>query len=100
MPTRHARGWQAQKHYVRLLQILKENGRERLVQDTVYAETLRAVLRYWLVHDFTNPNWWHNDIGMPRNLSDLALMMGDVLSPEEKEGVTKLVGARFHGHAR
>ena len=85
-------GWQAQKHYVRLLQILKENGRERLVQDTVYAETLRAVLRYWLVHDFTNPNWWHNDIGMPRNLSDLGLMMGDVLSPEEKEGVTKLVG--------
>lgn len=85
-------GWQAQKHYVRLLQILKENGRERLVQDTAYAETLRAALRYWLVHDFTNPNWWHNDIGMPRNLSDLALMLGDTLSPEEKEGVTKLVG--------
>ena len=41
-------GWQAQKHYVRLLQILKENGRERLVQDTVYAETLRAVgARIW-----------------------------------------------------
>lgn len=85
-------GWQAANHYVRMLKILKDFGRDRLLQDAAYSEKMTGALRYWLCHDFTNPNWWHNDIGMPRNMADLTLMLRPVLSPADYARATELVG--------
>ena len=42
----------------------------------------RTSLNYWLKHDFRNPNWWWNEIGVPRTMADILLMM----KPELENG--------------
>ncbi len=50
------------------------------------ARTLLA-LDYWLQHDFRNPNWWHNQIGVPQTMGDtLVLLEQDVTLDELKRG--------------
>jgi chondroitin AC lyase len=46
------------------------------------ARTVEAALQNWVEHDYFCDNWWHNQIGTPRNLVDLMLLMGDELPPE------------------
>lgn len=38
-----------------------------------------GALKYWFIHDFENPNWWHNQIGTPLNVGNIAIMMHSVL---------------------
>ena len=52
--------WQSAQHYARIQAILKAFGEERLYRDGNYASRMIGALRYWLEHDYTNPNWWHN----------------------------------------
>ncbi len=42
-------------------------------------------LDYWLEHDVQNPNWWWNQIGVPRSLAPVLLMMQEELSPAQRE---------------
>lgn len=43
---------------------------------TLETDSLRA-LDYWTMHRFHNPNWWHNDIGVPQLMGDILLLLGD-----------------------
>ncbi len=72
-------GWKASLHYSRIERTLCMYGPKRLHEDAEYRERMTAALRFWVLHDFQNPNWWHNEIGMPRTISDILVMMADVL---------------------
>ena len=39
-----------------------------------------AALDHWLHNDYRNPNWWHNEIGVPRLLAPTLLLLSDELS--------------------
>lgn len=82
--------WGAAVHYTRLRRALILGGREKLDSDGNFAEAMRKGLKYWLMRDYKNPNWWHNDIGMPQAIGDLGLMLWDKLDAEEKERVIAL----------
>ena len=57
---------------------------------------LEASLDYWLTHDFENSNWWYNQIGVPRSLAPVLLLMGDELSdPRRKKGLEILRRAKI-----
>ncbi len=71
--------WGAEYHYGHIIQMILGFGRERLENDETYRSKLIGALRYWCVHDFSNPNWWHNDIGTPENLSDICTLLYDWL---------------------
>lgn len=47
------------------------------------AATLRA-LDYWTAHRFHNPNWWHNDIGVPTLMSAILTLLGDRVSGTQR----------------
>ncbi len=53
------------------------------------AEPLRpavlAALDHWLQNDYQNPNWWHNEIGVPRLLAPTLLLLKDELNPSQLE---------------
>lgn len=83
--------WDAAKHYTRIQTTLTIYGKDRLYQDETYRDTMIAALRFWVAHDYTNPNWWHNEIGMPRTISDIALMMWDVLPQDLREDTLTLI---------
>lgn len=84
-------GWAAAQHYLRIQRLLIAGGIDRFRDDQAYRERLIAALRYWLHHDFINPNWWHNEIGMPRTLSDICIMTWDYLSDDVRTRALELI---------
>ncbi|MDD5349245.1 MAG: polysaccharide lyase 8 family protein [Chthoniobacteraceae bacterium] len=40
---------------------------------------------HWLAKDYRNPNWWHNEIGVPRNVARILLALDGQLTPEQSE---------------
>jgi chondroitin AC lyase len=54
------------------------------------AKVLRA-LSYWTSQDYHNPNWWWNQIGVPRLAGDIALLMRPQLSRDEVSKVVEIM---------
>ena len=71
--------WRAAAHYRRLQTAIMVAGPQRLREDPVFTAKIIGALEYWLQKRFTNPNWWHNDIGVPRNIADILLLLYPVL---------------------
>ena len=82
--------WGSANHYNRLLRMLCQDGRERIETDADYRDKILGGVRYWLVKDFINPNWWHNDIGTPNHMTALGLMLWDLLPDDMREGMAAL----------
>jgi len=55
------------------------------------AVTLRA-LDYWLAKRFRNPNWWHNQIGVPMAARDIIVLLGDKLAGKRRAAALELLG--------
>ena len=83
--------WCAKQHYDRVLSILRGFGRSRLSEDSAYAKKMIGAFNYWLVNDFENPNWWHNQIGMPEGIGNIAIMMHSVLDRQTTSRAATLV---------
>ena len=79
------------QHYKRILRMLHSFGKQRLREDKEYIEKLNQAIRFWLTHDFTNPNWWHNEIGRPMNFGNIALMMSGYLEKDVFDGIINLM---------
>ncbi len=52
---------------------------------------LHLTMNWWFVNMPKCPNWWHNDIGVPKKMTTVLLMMRDELSPEEVQGGLKVL---------
>lgn len=44
---------------------------------------LMTALDYWLERDFNNPNWWHNQIGVPRSVGEIMLLLEKETTPRQ-----------------
>ncbi|MFD0895413.1 hypothetical protein KBB96_20245 [Luteolibacter ambystomatis] len=86
-------GWQPAEHVARLRamvgSVAKNEGNR--------AETLAAVHRafaFWIKSDLQCPNWWYNNIGMPKELAACGILLGKDLLPEEKRFLTEVLMPR------
>ena len=70
--------WDALDHLRRMQNRLMQSG-EAALDDAALMEDMRGALRFWLDRDFTNPNWWFNQIGMVSNLAAVILVLLDHL---------------------
>ena len=80
-------GWRAYSHLNRVLAMVK-TYKSPQATPPIKVELKPAIhkaLDYWLQHDFQNPNWWYNVIGVPRAIGDIAILMRGELGPEELE---------------
>ena len=84
--------WDSANHYNRLLRMLCQDGKEKLDSDENYRNKILGAIRYWLVKDPINPNWWHNDIGTPNHMTALGLMLWDYLPEDMQAGMAELAG--------
>jgi len=76
--------WPAAQHGSRILQLVIAADR---AADGEHARILAGVHRafgFWIRHDFKCPNWWFNNIGVPKTFATAAVLMGDELLPAEK----------------
>ncbi len=73
--------WDALDHLRRMQTRLMRTGEDSF-SDEGLMEDMRGALRYWLDNDFTNPNWWFNQIGMVSNLAVVVLVLLDHLTDD------------------
>ncbi|MDT8389748.1 MAG: polysaccharide lyase 8 family protein [Lentisphaeria bacterium] len=76
--TDQTRGaWRTARHLSRIedmARIYRDSDSAYRGNADVKAAILKA-LGYWLEHDFTNPNWWSNDIGVPQSILNILILM-------------------------
>lgn len=80
---RERSGWPSRSHM--------ERARDLAVLGRVVSA--KAAIAWWLANDPLNPNWWHNQIGIPRLLGEALVVLGDAVPPEWDAG-TRRVFAR------
>lgn len=85
--------WPATLHVTRMLslaKLYKSPGSEWEGSEAL-KDLLHSAMRWWFVNMPVCPNWWHNDIGVPKKMTTVLLMLRDELSPEEIEGGLKVL---------
>jgi len=55
-------------------------------------ESIRLSLDNWLTHQYKNPNWWHNQIGVPQYMRDIMVLLKGRLSPAERARALQVLG--------
>lgn len=87
--------WQANQHYTRVRLALLQKGAANLAADKDFCDKIEGLLRYWVKKDYTNPNWWHNQIGAPLLFADIALLLESANAPffdkELRDGISNIV---------
>jgi chondroitin AC lyase len=73
--------WKALAHLARLERITRAHYRAG-GKDPATRERILTSLGYWLRADPHNVNWWHNEIGVPRQVAAILVMLGDDAPPD------------------
>jgi chondroitin AC lyase len=85
--------WKAGAHLGRVLTIARAYYApgSTLAKKPEVAERIVASLGYWLKADPKNDNWWHNMIGVPLQVGDLLILMGNDAPPDLRDQGVKLM---------
>lgn len=81
-------GWQPSVHAARLLELAKVYHTDLYHQPEV-SRKIHAALRYWFQGNFRCTNWWYNEIGVPKMMGGVFLLMREELEPDEMEAAVK-----------
>lgn len=86
----HARsGWPPATHWTRLLAIVAAGRSGGAASDRpAWSVAVHRAFAFWIRHDFQCPNWWYNQIGVPKMAATTALLMGDQLTSTERQYLT------------
>ena len=78
--------WKTPAHLanIRLLALAYQSPDSPFYKSQNLKKSVLSSLVYWLQHDFQNPNWWWNVIGVPRSLGVILLTLEEELSTEQK----------------
>jgi chondroitin AC lyase len=93
----HARSaWEPGDHLTRMLNMIVYARRADTPTDesAKCIEGVHRALSFWIKHDFKCPNWWYNEIGGPKILGTIALLLNQDLKPAELKYITEISLAR------
>lgn len=85
--------WQPTLHLTRLYALAKlyADPSSSYYKDMTLGRTIHQGLDYWLSLKPQSPNWWHNDIGVPKKFTAILLMLYDELTKAEIAGGLELL---------
>lgn len=85
--------WSAAEHLDRTLVMAKASALYRNAghPDTALDAKVLLALRHWTSRDYQNPNWWWNQIGVPKAAGEIALLMQPPLSRDEVSNVVEIM---------
>lgn len=80
--------WPATLHVTRMYALAKlyKAGNVRWKNSDELGRLLHLTMGWWFENMPKCPNWWHNDIGVPKKMTSVLLMLRDELSREEVSG--------------
>ena len=90
--------WTTTRHLGNVLSLARayRSPQSKLHGEAELRSAVVASLDYWLEHDFQNPNWWWNRIGVPRGLAPILLLMeGELSDAQRRQGLGILGRARI-----
>ncbi len=72
-----------------------------LARDPAVRIAIARAWEFWFARDFTNVNWWYNEIGIPRTLATGLVLLRDELTPRELEqGIRILARAKIQAESQ
>jgi chondroitin AC lyase len=77
--------WPAAAHPERMLQLVIAAHAAPAAKHAQIMANVHRAFGFWLRHDFQCPNWWFNQIGIPKAFATIGVLMDDELLPAEKE---------------
>lgn len=77
--------WQVALHIGRTLALARLYASDGYKSQELH-NIIHAALQWWVEEHPINPNWWHNNIGVPRKMAETMLILQRELSPKEIEG--------------
>jgi len=85
--------WVARRHADRMRDMARVlNSKDpQAREDKGLREAAIRAYDHWISKDYRNPNWWQNEIGVPRAVAEFLLLMDGQLSPEQVEAGLKIV---------
>lgn len=86
-------GWSLNDHLSRTLSmaIAWKSPQSPDYKSTKLRNPLFSALNHWLNHDYINPNWWYPEIGIPRVLGQIMLLLKEDLSEQELKAGLKIL---------
>ncbi len=91
--------WPATLHVTRMYALAKiyKDGNDAWRGSEELKSLLHAGMAYWFRTMPKCPNWWHNDIGVPKKMTAILLMMRDELSDDEIDGGLRVLESSGFG---
>ena len=86
-------GWMPKNHADRILLLAKEYRRpgSDFYAQAETEEAVKRAMRYWFGRKLVCPNWWYNQIGIPKTLGPAFLLMEDRLDEKEKQEAVRVM---------
>lgn len=85
--------WSPSFHLIRVLDMARAYAAPQspLHGDPALGRAIHSALGHWLAKDYRCPNWWYNEIGVPRDMASILLLIENELSAQEKAAGLKIV---------
>jgi chondroitin AC lyase len=85
--------WQLWPHLIRIRDLALEwnNPASKHFHQEELRQVIHGGLDHWLQNRYKNPNWWHNEIGIPQTMRDLIVLMREDLSPAQLKGALEVM---------
>ncbi|WP_207513667.1 polysaccharide lyase family 8 super-sandwich domain-containing protein [Longitalea luteola] len=96
---REPAGWKVSRHLQRIKEMAQVWVTPMTVQyhDKQLWEKINVALDHWLLKRYKSDNWWHNEIGVPRYMRDiLVLLRNDLSALRLKQSLEILAQHKVH----
>ena len=89
--------WPPALHWARMKSMAAAANRDSTSADqrARLREAIHRAFAHWIAHDYTCLNWWYNEIGIPKLVGPVVLLLGAEAKPEEVRYATEVSLARF-----
>ena len=86
-------GWEPKKHAERVLELSKlfHSPSTKYYHSEKVLQSIHSALAYWFTNKPVCPNWWYNQIGVPKTFGEAFVLLEDQLSPKEKVGAIEVM---------
>lgn len=88
--------WGAMDHLQHVLTLAQVSRAPRhpLAGDAGVRDGIRRAFHYWMQHDFQCPNWWFNEIAVPRTVGQILLLAGQVVDATDRGKAVSVIMSR------
>lgn len=91
-------GWEPRVHTERILELAKQyaSPQSPYYRSAQVEACIHKALRWWFTAKPVCPNWWYNQIGVPKTLGNAFLLFEPQLTADERQGAIEVMEhARF-----